>query len=212
MAQCTEGNASSSCGQRIEVEESDFLALGPGGDLGREKLRSVEKLKLADVAETVDREHVDDLELRSGLFPGFPGSALFGVLANLHEPGGQCPEAAARLDRPPAHQQLVFPGCDDAHDDLWVLVGDVIAVGAHETRTIVPFGNCSKPWTFVSCSHASRRDDPYHGARGRAMARAILRLTLRRWIRDPSSIDLNGGAYSDSWGSASSWCGPRVAV
>jgi hypothetical protein len=77
-----------------------------------------------------DAHHVDQgeeslhLDPRPGLLDGLAQGALEGGLAELHEAGGQGPQALSRLDVAPAEQHLVLPHRQRADDVERVLVVD----------------------------------------------------------------------------------------
>src|SRR5690606_10089342 len=101
--------------------------------------RPVDELDLRDARDRVDRQELVDLEAGARLLPGLAAGAGGGRLVQLEVAGREGPEAAARLDRPPAQQDAIAPGGDGADDDLGILVSDEAAVAADEATAVVAF-------------------------------------------------------------------------
>src|SRR5439155_387991 len=82
-----------------------------------------------------------DRDLRARLFPRLalgPGARR---LVEFEIAGRQRPEAAARVNRAPAHQDQFAPARHRADDDLRVVVEDKAAVGANHALAVVALGD-----------------------------------------------------------------------
>jgi len=117
--------------QTVKIEQPYFFTLRTCRNLRRQEACTKEQLQLTDVIEAVECEQIDDLELRARFFPSLARSAFLGALPHLHEPCGKGPVPLARLDRAPAHEQLILPRCNDPDDHLGVLISDVVAIWAN---------------------------------------------------------------------------------
>ena len=83
------------------------------------------------------REERADLHARERLFHGFAGSRCHEGLAVLHEARRDRPEAAPRLDGPPAQQDPSFPLGYAARHPLGIGVVDGPAGIAHMPRQLI---------------------------------------------------------------------------
>src|SRR5690606_35755666 len=94
-------------GDVLPFEKRDLQTFGTCREVRRGKLGAIHDLHLTDARNVVDRQHVANADVGIRLLPRLAPRAILRRLPMFHEAGGQRPEALARLDGAPAHQEAL---------------------------------------------------------------------------------------------------------
>lgn len=91
----------------------------------------------------MDRQHTINGDARPCFFPGLTLRALSYRLAHFHIARRDRPKSGAWLNGATTEQHAVAYSDDTANNDLRILVGHEVAIGANEPFPIVTFGDAS---------------------------------------------------------------------
>src|ERR1019366_4511761 len=123
------------------VEKTDLETLGPGSEIEVEQPGAEHHIDLTDVRQADHGIERADVDAGARFFRGFAQRASDQRLAIFEKSGRQCPQAQPWLDRALAKKHLLAPLRQAADNDLWILIVNRGARGAHVARQRVAVGH-----------------------------------------------------------------------
>ena len=144
------------------MEGSHFQAFRPGSEAWLSEAGAENHLHLPYPRNGIDREHPIKRDAHLGFFPGFARGTFFDRLTQFHIAGGDGPEAGTRFNGAAAEQDVVPLRDHAAHHHFRVFIGDMPAIGAHQTLSVVAFGYLANEvgHRFRNCESSGIRISP----------------------------------------------------